>query len=446
VAHGSGYNMWQEGGMATRGVESVAETGATGTLLGEIDESSSTGDVVVGSVTFNSNTQMQTFDSITMTSTTPYLSTITMIAPSPDWFTGFYDFDAINPDTQTWYREFSLATYPWDAGTEEGNNYSGNNAASNPQEPILLFDENTVPSTGVLLNDSGDDVLPVASWTCTLEQPDPDPIEDLDEVICFPGNSLVEVKGKGLVSLDQLNVGDKVKVGNDSFDYVYSFGHKTHSGKFSYLQIKTTEKPHPLEISKNHMVFVVDIKTGKKHAVPASYVKVGDWLYTDVMTPAKVENIITVFREGAYAPFTMSGTIVVNGVLSSSYVSLQGTDTFLIGSVKTPLNMHVLSHFFTSPYRLLSRIGLSMKERYNEDGMSTWIDLPYNFSKYLLTQNHVIIMGAFFLLSTIAILPVYTAELVMSSYLFQLSLVFAAACVLLSGVFTRSYRIRKKAI
>merc|ERR1712038_1655020 len=434
------------GGMATEGVESVAETGGTGTLLDEISESSSIGDVVVGSVTFNSDTQMQTFESITMTPTTPYLSTITMIAPSPDWFTGFYDFDAINADTQTWYREFTVATYPWDAGTEEGNNYSGSNAATNPQESIIRFDVNTVPSTGVLLNDSEDDVLPVATWTCTLDQPDEDPMNDPDPGLCFPGKSLVEVKGKGLVSLDQLNVGDKVKVATDSFDRVYSFGHKKQSGKFSYFQIKTTENSKPLEISKNHMVFVVDIKTGRKHAVPASYVKVGDWLYTDSIKPTQVENIITVFREGAYAPFTMSGTIVVNGVLSSSYVSLQNTDTFIIGSVNSHLNMHFLSHFFTSPYRLLTMVGWQMKERYNDDGLSTWFDMPYKFAKILLTRNNVIIIGAVFLLSMVAILPVYTAELAMSSYLFQLTLVFAVAFVLFSRVHKRSYVIKNKSV
>jgi len=271
-------------------------------------------------------------------------------------------------------------------------------------------------------------------------------MDDPDPGFCFSGKSLVEVKGKGLVSLDELNVGDKVKVGTDSFDRVYSFGHKTQSGKFSYLQMRTTENSYPLEISKNHMIFVLDIKTGRKHAVPASYVKVGDWLYTDSIKPTQVENIITVFREGAYAPFTMSGTIVVNGVVSSSYVSLQNTDTFIIGSVKSPLNMHFLSHFFTSPYRLLTMVGWQMKERYNDDGLSTWFDLPYKFAKDLLTHNNVIIIGVAFLLSMTAILPFYTAELLMSSYPFQLTLVLTAAYVLLSGVYKGSFSIKNKSV
>ena len=81
VAHDSGYEMWSKDGMATAGVEMVAETGSPDTILREIAESPSTGDVVLGEATFNSDTQMQSFNSIDMTSTRHLLSTITMIAP-----------------------------------------------------------------------------------------------------------------------------------------------------------------------------------------------------------------------------------------------------------------------------------------------------------------------------------------------------------------------------
>merc|ERR1740124_615372 len=171
AAHNTGYSMWRTGGMATEGVEIVAESGAPDTLVSEIEASSSVGAMVVGEATFNAEVQMQTFDSITMTPTSPYLSAITMIAPSPDWFTGFYDMNAINADTQTWYSEFTVTTYPWDAGTEEGDTFNPNNDATDPQGSISRLDVNTVPSTGVLLNAMQDDVLPMATWTCRLEDP-----------------------------------------------------------------------------------------------------------------------------------------------------------------------------------------------------------------------------------------------------------------------------------
>mmetsp|Transcript_5372 Transcript_5372/g.7747 ORF Transcript_5372/g.7747 Transcript_5372/m.7747 type:complete len:526 (+) Transcript_5372:296-1873(+) len=431
VAHSSGYSMWREDGLATDGVEQVAETGSTRIILNDIAGSSSTGDVVTGRVTFNSNTQMQTLDRIEMTPTNRQLSTITMIAPSPDWFTGFYDFDAVNSSTQSWLREFIIETYPFDAGTEEGGTYSLGNPPTNPAEPILRLDVDTVPSTGVFLNNSGDEVLPVARWTCTLDQEDPqvDTSGEAVDTICFPGRSTVQVKGKGSVSLRDLKIGDEVKVGADLFDRVYSFGHRTTSGKFPYLQITTTGKNLPIEISKDHMLFIVD-QTGDtetKRAVPASYVTVGDWLHTDSGDPVRVKGVTPVFREGAYAPFTMTGKIVVNGIVSSNYISFfQGTDAVIIGGMKMPVTMHFVAHMFTSPLRLLAAIGIGLKETYNIGGLSNSIAVPYAIAKKLLALDQRV-FGIALLFGAIIVMSFYVIELVLSSTMLLGIFVFAMA-------------------
>jgi hypothetical protein len=67
---------------------------------------------VVGEVQFNSDTQQQTLPTVTVTNAYPSMSTITMIAPSPDWFSGFYDFSPISADN-LWYSSFVIETYPW---------------------------------------------------------------------------------------------------------------------------------------------------------------------------------------------------------------------------------------------------------------------------------------------------------------------------------------------
>merc|ERR1712072_940036 len=46
----------------------------------------------------------------------------------------------------------------------------------------------------------------------------------------------------------------------------------------------------------------------------ARYVKVGDMLSAGAVTAVKKE-----FKEGAYSPITLDGTIVVNGIVASSY-------------------------------------------------------------------------------------------------------------------------------
>mmetsp|Transcript_18767 Transcript_18767/g.28553 ORF Transcript_18767/g.28553 Transcript_18767/m.28553 type:complete len:188 (-) Transcript_18767:139-702(-) len=141
-------------------------------LQAELSAASGVGSVVTGEVMFNSMTQMQVFDTIEMTPTYRYMSTISMIAPSPDWFTGYYSVDFVNSETGTWYSEVEISTYPWDAGTEEGDSFDTENDDTDPHEAILRFGPSTVPSNGVFLNSAGgDDVLPMASWRCTLQGP-----------------------------------------------------------------------------------------------------------------------------------------------------------------------------------------------------------------------------------------------------------------------------------
>ena len=206
VSHNENYEMWSPGSFATLGVEKVAEvryvlrsilkmsfleipdtivakrfrlyeqTGSTHDIINEIQGAgSATGDYVRGRVTFNSDTQEQTFDSIIMSSNVPLLSTITMIADSPDWFSGFYDFNTV-AESGFWYRSFAIDTYPWDAGTEKGKKYKLNNQAEDPHLPIIQFTVDTVPSNGIFLSPDETTVLPVATWTCELENEPVSPV------------------------------------------------------------------------------------------------------------------------------------------------------------------------------------------------------------------------------------------------------------------------------
>lgn len=80
--------------------------------------------------------------------------------------------------------------------------------------------------------------------------------------------------------------------------------------------------------------------------VPASKLQLGD-----ILVSAKYGYEITVdsidekISKGVYAPLTPSGTIIVNGILASSYVSLQKNSSMLmIGGVSTNLSFHWLIH------------------------------------------------------------------------------------------------------
>ena len=86
AVHNSGVTYWQSGGMATAGVENVAELGATGTFRSEINASGNNKLSIISA----SGTQAEgtrTFD-IDVTSAYPLVTLLSMIGPSPDWFVG----------------------------------------------------------------------------------------------------------------------------------------------------------------------------------------------------------------------------------------------------------------------------------------------------------------------------------------------------------------------
>jgi hypothetical protein len=174
VTHNKNYEVWAPNKLATPGVEFVAETGSTSILQDEVRDAQSqnaTGDIIIGTTQFLSDDPTQSFEPILMTANYPYLSTISMIAPSPDWFTGVYNFLPVGASGGGcfWFQSFEIATYPWDAGTEKGEFYSINNDPEDPHEPIFQLTNNTVPDNGVFLDSTGTDVLPVAIWKCSID-------------------------------------------------------------------------------------------------------------------------------------------------------------------------------------------------------------------------------------------------------------------------------------
>jgi hypothetical protein len=114
-----------------------------------------------------------------------------------------------------------------------------------------------------------------------------------------------------------------------------------------------------LEVSKEHILFV----DGRKQSVSSSSLVVGDKIMLGNGGFAQVNNIKTFVRQGAFAPFTYSGSIVVNGVVASNYVSLQdGSEFLVLGQFKTPLTMHWLSHLFQAPHRMMCRLNIAFYE------------------------------------------------------------------------------------
>lgn len=139
ASHKEAMTIWSSGAMANEGVENVAETGDRTVLEAMIDGSPNvlskivhpagfaTPDVTVGPLTFEVSDEY------------PLVSFVTMLAPSPDWFTGVSRVDL--RDGGGFVDSLTLDLFAYDAGTEEGTLFSTDNPDTDPQGTIGMVDQ-----------------------------------------------------------------------------------------------------------------------------------------------------------------------------------------------------------------------------------------------------------------------------------------------------------------
>ncbi len=201
--------------------------------------------------------------------------------------------------------------------------------------------------------------------------------------ICFPGDATCDVQGKGKVMMRNLKLGDKVLVQSGKYEPIYSFAHHAQDVTNQYIKLETSDSS--LEVSKDHLVFV---EGGR--SVPASSIKVGDKLQ---LAHGELSSVVTISlstKQGAYAPFTASGTVVVDGVTASSFVSLQGSENLTIGVIDTGLSHHFLSHAFEWPHRMWCQyVSACNEESYTPEGISLWAVAPQNFFSWYFEQSFI---------------------------------------------------------
>jgi hypothetical protein len=173
-------------------------------------------------------------------------------------------------------------------------------------------------------------------------------------VLCFSGHNTVVVRGKGTITIEDLQLDDYVHVGKGSYSKVISFGHFLPDGVGTFLRIESQHKHRRIEISPLHLLYVGgQLRAAKDTAV-------GDLLDDN----DRIVSITTVRSRGIYAPLTESGRIAVSGVVASSYVALWNIP---------PSLMHYVSHFALAPLRICKAMSMThcIGESYNDFGMAT---------------------------------------------------------------------------
>jgi len=149
ASHNSSYGLFPKGGKATPGFEKVAEVGQAGDLENEVRRARSAGGVFKKNVTSNQffhpsrndARESQTF-TIEVSKEHPYLSFVSMIAPSPDWVIGLSNVKLYSEEQGFTNGMTSYPLYAYDAGTESGDfagNFSINNDPTSPRKNIVLL-------------------------------------------------------------------------------------------------------------------------------------------------------------------------------------------------------------------------------------------------------------------------------------------------------------------
>ena len=133
AVHNGSATFWSSGGTASTGIESMAEIGGTRALKSEINANMNVDTVFEQSIA-SGGTATATVD-IVVTTAHPLVTLLTMIAPSPDWFVGVSGLSLLNAQNQ-WLSQQQVDLFPYDAGTEEGTEFSLTNAATSPQGTI----------------------------------------------------------------------------------------------------------------------------------------------------------------------------------------------------------------------------------------------------------------------------------------------------------------------
>ena len=126
--------VFKEGGTASEGTEIMAETGATETLAKEIRAYTAAGSILnsgIGKVFF---TPGESETQVKAAKNAPYITVVSMIAPSPDWFITARN--VILYENGKWLKRASAPAVLYDAGTDSGTTFTAEDKDTNPKQPI----------------------------------------------------------------------------------------------------------------------------------------------------------------------------------------------------------------------------------------------------------------------------------------------------------------------
>jgi hypothetical protein len=133
--HAAAVELWREGGIASNGIEAMAELGRTTPLVAEVETAIAerrAEHVLLGEGI--SRSPGRTSLELEIGRDYPLVTLVSMIAPSPDWFAGVHGLSLI--EGGDWVTERVVELYPYDAGTDVGASYESADQDAQPRLPV----------------------------------------------------------------------------------------------------------------------------------------------------------------------------------------------------------------------------------------------------------------------------------------------------------------------
>ncbi|WP_299726651.1 spondin domain-containing protein [uncultured Tateyamaria sp.] len=138
VAHSARYALFADGQTASTGLALVATNGRVSVLEAELAETRRRGRAGVPVVVPGLETGVGTF--VLDLALDPKLSQVsfaTMLAPSPDWFSGASGVALLVDGA--WVERLDVPLWVWDAGADHGPDFEGPNMDTQPRQSVRLL-------------------------------------------------------------------------------------------------------------------------------------------------------------------------------------------------------------------------------------------------------------------------------------------------------------------
>lgn len=158
------------------GIKDIAETGSTTAFENEINTNPNA--ILIPKQSFSpfaGNNSSASINGVVINEGFPYITLVSMVAPSPDWFIAVNSVNmrSGNPSVNNgWKETFTMDMFAYDAGTDSATNYSHTNTPTIPRDPISMV-------SGFPINGNRMATITFTYNSSTLSAENIKPIEDL---------------------------------------------------------------------------------------------------------------------------------------------------------------------------------------------------------------------------------------------------------------------------